>query len=108
MRSKEEAYLYALAQKDELYLNTVTDFQEQISDLRSKNSPTFDVIETPMVSLKVGINRRVVVNLGVFLVFPRSSDLSDQFSSIRLGQLYRRRPSRATDHRESGHDQDHC
>ena len=55
LRLKEEAHLYALAQKDELYLNTVTELQEQVSDLRSKNCPMFDALETPMVSLKVRI-----------------------------------------------------
>ena len=54
MRIKEEEYLHSLTQKDELYLNTVTDFEEKLSELRMKNSPSiFESTETPRVSLKV-------------------------------------------------------
>ena len=54
LRIKEEEYLYSLTQKDELYLNTVTEFEEKLSELRMKNSPSiFESTETPRVSLKV-------------------------------------------------------
>ena len=54
MRIKEEEYLHSLTQKDELYLNTVTEFEEKLSELRMKNSPSIlESTETPRVSLKV-------------------------------------------------------
>ena len=37
MRIKEEEYLYSLTKKDELYLNTVTEFEEKLSELRIWN-----------------------------------------------------------------------
>ena len=53
LRCKEDEYLYALAKKDELYLNTVAELQEKLSELRLKNSPILESAETPRVSLKV-------------------------------------------------------
>ena len=54
MRIKEEEYLYSLTKKDELYLNTVTEFEEKISELRMKNSPSIlESSETPRVSMKI-------------------------------------------------------
>ena len=54
MRLKEEEYLYSLTQKDELYLNTVTEFEEKLSELRMKNSPSIlESTETPRVSMKM-------------------------------------------------------
>ena len=54
LRMKEEQYLYSLTQKDELYLTTVTEFEEKLSELRLKNSPSvLESTETPRVSVKV-------------------------------------------------------
>ena len=63
MRLKEEEYLYSLTQKDELYLNTVTEFEEKLSELRMKNSPSIlDSTETPRVSSwRLHCNARWVV-----------------------------------------------
>ena len=53
MRMKEEQYLYSLTQKDELYLTTVTEFEEKLSELRLKNSPSvLESTETPRVSVE--------------------------------------------------------
>ena len=54
MRIKEEEYLYSLTKKDELYLNTVTEFEEKLSELRMKHSPSIlESTETPRVSMKI-------------------------------------------------------
>ena len=54
LRMKEEQYLYSLTQKDELYLTTVTEFEEKLSELRLKNSASvLESTETPRVSVKV-------------------------------------------------------
>ena len=54
MRIKEEEYLYSLTKKDELYLNTVTEFEEKLSELRMKNPPSIlESTETPRVSIKI-------------------------------------------------------
>ena len=54
LRMKEEQYLYSLTQKDELYLTTVTEFEEKLSELRLKNSHSvLESNETPRVSVKV-------------------------------------------------------
>ena len=52
MREKEEEFMSELARKDEIFLTTVCQMEDKITELQEKNSVNiFDAAETPRVKL---------------------------------------------------------
>ena len=91
MRLKEEEYLYSLTQKDELYLNTVSEFEEKLSELRLKNSPAIlESTETPRVSLKVDDNTLNLNNFkaGDVTIIKLSAPFNDLQNLPKLNQYF--------------------